>query len=177
MMTVWRSTPAPVDPGPTIAEATTTVPPTAPPAGPTDEERFQDHYVKAQGLIAMGDKAAAAAENTEALAVLPSDPRGLKQRTDIEAMVAPAAPTPVPVPSSTPTAVPAGNAREIKEAPASTLKVAARTGESATERNNREKIARYHLDDGKKAMDERRVLGRHRSPAARPRRERSAGLW
>jgi tetratricopeptide (TPR) repeat protein len=154
IMTMGRSAPPPVEPSPTIAETTATIPPTAPPAGPTDEERFQDHYGKAQGLIAMGDKAAAAVENTEALAVLPSDPRGLEQRTQIEAMAAPTAPATTPNPAP---AVPGGNAaRDVKEAPPSTLRVAARPGESASERNGRDKIARHHLDDGKKALDERR---------------------
>ena len=68
---------APVQPPAQVAQATTTVPP----AGPTDEERFQDHFAKAQGFIEKGDKASAAAENTEAVAILPSDARGLKQRS------------------------------------------------------------------------------------------------
>ena len=99
--------PEPVNPTPQVAQATTTVPP----AGPTDEERFQDHFVKAQGFIEKGDKTSAAAENTEALAILPTDARGLKQRTDIEAMaVIPAAvpqrhPSPAPV-APTPPATP-----------------------------------------------------------------------
>jgi hypothetical protein len=150
MMVARRPAPPPVDPGPTVAQATTTVPP----AGPTDEERFQDHFVKAQGFIEKGDKAAAAAENTEALTVLPSDPRGLKQRADIEAMAAAPAATPVPDPA--PAAAPPNASKEKEPPPPSTLRVAARPGESAAERNTREKNARYHLDDGKKALEERR---------------------
>ena len=150
MMIARRPAPPPADPGPTVAQATTTVPP----AGPTDEERFQDHFVKAQGFIDKGDKAAAAAENTEALTVLPSDPRGLKQRADIEAMAAAPAATPVPDPA--PVAAPPNASKEKEPPPPSTLRVAARPGESAAERNTREKNARYHLDVGKKALDERR---------------------
>ena len=143
---------APVQPPAQVAQATTTVPP----AGPTDEERFQDHFAKAQGFIEKGDKASAAAENTEAVAILPSDARGLKQRTDIEAMgVVPAAttaattPVPAPVAPTPPVAPPA-------PPPASTLKVPLKTGESVADRNAREKNARFHLDDGKKALDEKR---------------------
>jgi tetratricopeptide (TPR) repeat protein len=61
---------------------TTTVPP-----GPTVEERFQDHFNKAQELIAKPDKAGALAENTQALTALPDDPRGLKQKAEIDAML------------------------------------------------------------------------------------------
>jgi tetratricopeptide (TPR) repeat protein len=135
-----------------VAQATTTVPP----AGPTDEERFQDHFAKAQGFIEMGDKASAAAANTEALAILPTDARGLKQRTAIEAMVvAPpagtAATTPVPAPVA-----PAPPATPAAPPLAPTLKVPLKPGESVAERNARERNARLHLDDGKKALDEKR---------------------
>ena len=58
------------------------------------------------------------------------------------ALPAPAASVPAP-PAATPPLV-------------STLKVAARPGESVAESNRREKIAREHLDDGKRAMDQRR---------------------
>ena len=144
--------PAPVNPTPQVAQATTTVPP----AGPTDEERFQDHFVKAQGFIEKGDKASAAAENTEALAILPTDARGLKQRTDIEAMaVVPAAGTAVATPVPAPVA-PTPPATPPAPPPASTLKVPLKAGESVAERNAREKNARAHLDDGKKALEEKR---------------------
>ena len=142
--------PSPVPPigaTPPVTSVTTTVPP----SGPTPEERFQDHYGKAQGFIEKGDRAAATAENTEALAVLPSDPRGLKQRADIEAMITPPAPTPVPAPPAGP-----GTNATKPPPPISTLTVAPRPGESAAERNSREKLARYHLDDGRKALEERR---------------------
>ena len=56
----------------------------------------------------------------------------------------------------------------------STLRVAARPGESVAERNARERLARYHLDDGKKAMEEKRFsdaidpLQRAMNTSARP---------
>jgi predicted component of type VI protein secretion system len=149
-----RQPPAPpVETNPPVAQATTSVPPTT----PTDEERFQDHFTRAQGLMEKGDKSGATAENAQALTILPSDPRGLKQRTEIEAMTPAALPTPTPVPDPAAATPPLANAGKEKEPPPpSTLRVTARPGESAAERGNREKLARYHLDDGKKAMDERR---------------------
>ena len=123
----------PVETNPPIAQATTTVPP----SGATDEQRFQDHFTRAQGLMEKGDKAGAASENAQALTILPSDPRGLKQRTDIEAMTVAALPAPTPVSAPPPAATPLPNAGKEKEpAPPSTLRVAARPNESAAERNN-----------------------------------------
>jgi predicted component of type VI protein secretion system len=142
--------PAPVETAPPVAPATTTVPP----AGPTDEERFQDHFAKAQGFIEKGDKASAAAENTEAVAILPSDPRGLKQRTDIEAMGAVPPVPPAVTPPTAPVAPPV--AATAAPPPASTLKIPLKSGESVAERNAREKLARSHLDDGKRALEEKR---------------------
>jgi len=103
LIVMMRRDPAapPVEQNPPVAQATTTVPPTA----PTDEERFQDHYTRAQGLMENGDKAGAAAENAQALAILPSDPRGLTQRTEIEAMTVAALPATTPVPESPPLSV------------------------------------------------------------------------
>ena len=142
--------PAPVETAPPVAPATTTVPP----AGPTDEERFQDHFAKAQGFIEKGDKASAAAENTEAVGILPSDPRGLKQRTDIEAMGAVPPVPPAVTPPTAPVAPPV--AATAAPPPASTLKIPLKSGESVAERNAREKLARSHLDDGKRALEEKR---------------------
>jgi tetratricopeptide (TPR) repeat protein len=152
---------------------TTTVPP-----GPTAEQRFQDHFNKAQEFIAKSEKESALAANKEALAALPDDPRGLKQRADIDAMptplvdpplipeggtpppntaaVQPAAPGPT-APGTTPTpgttATPTAPANSTLPP---TLRVEGRSGEPASSRNTREKTAKTHLDDAKKALDDRR---------------------
>ena len=77
--------------------------------------------------------------------------------------------TPVPAPvAATPPATP------LAPPPASTLMVPLKAGESVAERNAREKLARYHLDDGKKAMEEKRftdaidLLQRAMDTSARP---------
>jgi predicted component of type VI protein secretion system len=149
MLSGGGTTPQPETPP--VAEAPPSVaPPTSsvPPPQPTDEDRFREHFDKAQGFITAGDKTNAAAENTAALAILPNDERGLKQRLEIEAIGAPPPPPPGPdVAAKTPK----------KEPPApSSMTVAPRANESASERASREKNARYLLDDGKKAFDERR---------------------
>jgi hypothetical protein len=139
-----ESAPATETPQP-AAQATSTVPPPQ----PTDEERFREHFDKAQGFIQAGDKANAESENTAALAILPNDERGLKQRLEIEGIGAPPAPVPAPGPD-----VAANKKKE--PAPPSSMTVAPRANESASERASREKNARYLLEDGKKAFDERR---------------------
>jgi tetratricopeptide (TPR) repeat protein len=120
--------------------ATTSVPT---PSGPTPEDQFIDHYNKAQALIAANDKAGAEVENAEALKILPSDPRGGQQQATIAAMKPPAnaavTTTTTPTPKET-----------------SPLTVPMKAGETAAQRANREKLARTHLDDGKKALDEKR---------------------
>jgi pSer/pThr/pTyr-binding forkhead associated (FHA) protein len=125
-----------------------------PPPGPTAEERFRDHYDKAQAYLEKGDKASATTENELALAALPSDPRGIKQQADIAALGA------VTLPPDPPPVDPVAPAEAAAEAtpttvppvPATFLKVAAKEGETAPQRNDREKLARFHLDDGKKAL-------------------------
>jgi tetratricopeptide (TPR) repeat protein len=151
---------------------TTTVPP-----GPTAEERFQDHFNKAQELIAKPDRAGALAENTEALAALPDDPRGLKQKAEIDAMATPlvdpplvpeggtpppgtaAGPTSTPGPptpgsASTPgsSPLPAGSPSTL----APTLRVEGRSGEAPSARATREKTAKTLLEEAKKALEDRR---------------------
>jgi predicted component of type VI protein secretion system len=142
-------------PSPPVAEATSTVPP----SGPTDEERFREHFDRAQELIAKGDKDGAAAENAQALTILADDARGLKQRSEIEALGTPT-PTPPPVaapPAGTGTPTTAANGgREAKPPASSPLSVPLKSGESTAERAKREKNARYLLDDGRKAFDEKR---------------------
>jgi pSer/pThr/pTyr-binding forkhead associated (FHA) protein len=134
--------------------------PTPAPAGPTAAERFQDHYDKSQRYIESGDKAAALRENTEALSASPSEPRGLQQQATIAAM-ADAVPPPVDVvPEDTVVAppapdLPAGGGAVVSTV-AATLRVTAKPGETAAERTDREKRARSLLDDGKKALEERR---------------------
>jgi pSer/pThr/pTyr-binding forkhead associated (FHA) protein len=126
------------------------------PAGPTVEDRFQDHYAKAQGFIQQGDKASAGTENAEALKVLPSDPRGLKQQADIAAMID------IPTPPSNgvlPPGPPPPGGEVVSSLP-TTLRVAPKAGETASQRTAREKLARNHLDDGKNALAD------HRYPAA-----------
>jgi hypothetical protein len=151
-------------------QATTTVPP-----GPTAEERFQDHFNKAQELITKSEKESALTENKEALAALPDDPRGLKQKAEIDAMATPlvdpplvpegtappstaAGPTPAPGPptpgsASTPgsSPMPAGSPSAL----APTLRVAIKENETLASRSNREKYAKTFLDEGKKALEER----------------------
>jgi predicted component of type VI protein secretion system len=141
----------PVTEAPPVAQVTSTVP-----APPTDEERFREHFDKAQGFIQAGDKPNATAENTAALAILPADERGLKQRQEIEAIGAPPPAAPETVAAGTPSTSSAAALAAAKKREASPLSVAPRPNESATERATREKNARYLLDDGKKAFDERR---------------------
>jgi hypothetical protein len=135
----------------TTSSTTSTIP-----AGPTPEEVFQDHYGKAQTLIAEGNKTGARDANTAALAALPDDPRGVAQRTAIDALPD----TPVAVPPAGAAATPAGTgpATAASAAPplAETLRVTARGGESNAQRANREKTARGHLEDGKKALAEQK---------------------
>ncbi|MGH9370971.1 MAG: FHA domain-containing protein, partial [Vicinamibacterales bacterium] len=132
--------------------------PPPPPAGPSPEEGFQDRYRQAQEHIGNGDKAAALAANTDALNVLPEDARGLEQRTAIEAMSDstalsaedPSGGSQVETPDiAPPTTKPVPSVQ-------STLRVARVPGERASQRETREKNARFHLDDGKKALEERR---------------------
>lgn len=142
------STTAEVQPQTTI---TTTSVPQAP---PTPEERFLDHYNKAVALIAANDKPGALAENKEALAALPDDPRGLEQQKTIGAMPEPgqtAGPPPPggPLPPGTPQKPPAAPVPEF-------LVVQARPGESEKDRLTRERGARSQLEDGKKAFAEQR---------------------
>jgi tetratricopeptide (TPR) repeat protein len=139
-------TPPATEPPQPVALATSTIPPPQ----PTDEERFREHFDKAQGFITAGDKTNAAAENTAALAILPNDERGLKQRLEIEAIG-----VPPPLPPAPGTDVAAKLPKKEPAAPSS-MTVAPRANESAGERASREKNARYLLDDGKKAFDERR---------------------
>jgi pSer/pThr/pTyr-binding forkhead associated (FHA) protein len=145
-----RKSPAPestiVSDSSTTSSTTSTVP-----AGPTPEEVFQDHYGKAQTLIVEGNKTGARDENTAALAALPDDPRGVAQRTAIDGLPD----TPVAAP---PTAVetPPGTSPVAAPPLAETLRVTARAGESNAQRANREKTARTHLEDGKKAVAEQK---------------------
>jgi tetratricopeptide (TPR) repeat protein len=137
----------------TTTPATTTSIPAA--ATPPPEETFQDHYGKAQTFIQQGNKASAREENTAALAALPDDPRGVAQRTAIDAMLEPGA-TPVPptVGEGTPgpaTASPKPAAPPVPE----TLRVAVRQGEPEKERATREKTARSQLEEGRKALADR----------------------
>jgi hypothetical protein len=152
---VLRKSPAPestvVSSSSTTSSTTSTVP-----AAPTPEEVFKDHYDKAQTLIAQGNKTGARDENTAALAALPDDPRGVAQRTAIDAL----AETPVAAPPAAVagTAPGTGPAAAASAAPplAETLKVTARAGESNAQRANREKTARGHLEDGKKVLAEQK---------------------
>jgi hypothetical protein len=97
------------------------------------------HLAKAEESIAAADKAAALAANAEAAALLPSDQRVLDQRAKIDAMVDPNA---------------AQKTSTIPAAPNS-LTVSRKQGETAAERESRDKNARYHLADGIKAYQER----------------------
>ncbi len=146
-----RRSPAPV-------VALPSAPPVTPPSGPTVEQQFRDHYDKAQGYIEKGDKAAAATENAEALKLLPSDTRGLEQQTRVVAMIDPTTP-PEPPPVETPAdggKTATGLIPPPPKPERSTLMVAPIAGETASQRSEREKRARDHLDDGKKALEERR---------------------
>jgi tetratricopeptide (TPR) repeat protein len=128
----------------TVASTTTTVPVVV----LTPEEQFQEHYTKAQALIAANDKAGATLENAEALKFLPADPRGVEQQVAIGKMKEPGQ-----IASATTTA-PAAQQRENQ--PTSSLSVPIKPGETPAARAAREKLARSHLDDGKKALDEKR---------------------
>ena len=166
-------------PAPEVAQATTTVPP-AP--APTDEERFQDHFDKAQGLIEGGRQGSAPQPKTRRR--WPScrtTSAASKQRADIDAIGAPPAPPPANVnpAAATPAATVAAAAAAAQKKNRRDAFVAhgrrGRTNRPASA-PRREKNARYHLDDGKKALEERRYAERDRSAAARARDERSAGL-
>jgi tetratricopeptide (TPR) repeat protein len=151
----FKKSPAPettiVSDSTTTSSTTSTVP-----AGPTPEEVFQDHYGKAQALIAEGNKTGARDANSAALAALPDDPRGVAQRTAIDAL--PDTPVTAPpaaaagTPPGTGPGTPASGAPPIAE----TLRVTARAGESNAQRANREKAARGHLEEGKKALAEQK---------------------
>jgi tetratricopeptide (TPR) repeat protein len=140
--TMFRRTP----PEPPPVTTTTTVPVTTSvpaPSGPTPEEQFVEHFNKAQELIAANDKAGAETENAEALKILPADPRGVQQQSAIAAMKPPAiagATTTVPAPPK----------------PTSSWTVTPAAGETASQRSNRENLARGHFEDGKKAFDDKR---------------------
>jgi tetratricopeptide (TPR) repeat protein len=141
----------------TVANPTTTPPTTSSipaPTGPAPEEAFQDHYAKAQAFIQQANKAAAREENTAALAALPDDPRGVAQRTAIDAMPEPGAPA---QPSLADGASPPGTSPTKLAAPPlpEPLRVSARPGEPEKERATREKNARTQLEDGRKALSER----------------------
>jgi predicted component of type VI protein secretion system len=156
-VTFLRKSPAPestvVSDASTTSSTTSTVP-----AGPTPEEVFQEHYGKAQTLIAEGNKTGARDENTAALAALPDDPRGVAQRTAIDALPE----TPVSAPPAAATGTPPGTApaAAASAAPpiAETLRVTARAGETNAQRSTREKTAKTHLDDGKKALAEQKYI-------------------
>lgn len=140
------------------AANTTTAPPTTTsvpgPAGPTAEETFQEHYTKAQAFIQQANKTSAREENVQALAALPDDPRGLEQRTAIDAM---------PEPGAAPTSPAANGTAPVSTAPSKpvappapeTLRVSARQGETEKERVTREKTARTQLEEGRKALESR----------------------
>jgi len=139
--------------------ATTTTPPTTTsipaPATPNPEETFLDHYAKAQAFIQQGNKASAREENTAALAALPEDPRGVAQRTAIDALPEPGA-TPAPPAVADGTAPPAAASPKPVAPPLpETLRVTARQGEPEKERATREKTARSQLEEGRKALADR----------------------
>jgi pSer/pThr/pTyr-binding forkhead associated (FHA) protein len=124
------------------------------PAVPTPEEVFQEHFTRAQTLIAEGNKSGARDANTAALAALPNDPRGLEQLKAIEALVDPNA----PATAATPTGAAPGTPKPaVVSTVPETLRVTARAGEPERERANREKTARAQLDEGRKALAERRL--------------------
>ncbi len=129
-----------------IATTTTTTTSTVPPE-PTSEELLQAHLAKADEYIASGDKAAALAENTQASTVLPSDQRVIDQRAKIDAMADPTVLADPPlIPEPGPTSPPA--------AP-SPLSVSRRANETRAQREARDKAARGHLENGKKAYLDR----------------------
>jgi hypothetical protein len=134
------------------SSSTTSTPTTSTvPAPPTPEEVFQDHYNKAQTLIAEGNKSGARDENTAALAALPNDARGLEQLKVIEALVDPNAPaTTSPATASAPPKSPVSTVPEP-------LRVAAKPGEPERDRAARENAARGHLDQGRAALAEHRI--------------------
>jgi tetratricopeptide (TPR) repeat protein len=133
----------------TTPTTTSSIPGAAP---PTPEEAFQDHYGKAQAFIQQGNKASAREENTAALAALPDDPRGVAQRTAIDGMPEPGAPTPLPNGTT-----PAGTGLKPTPSPSlpESLRVSARAGESEKDRATREKAAMKSLEDGRKALSDR----------------------
>jgi pSer/pThr/pTyr-binding forkhead associated (FHA) protein len=140
----------------TVANTTTTPAATSSipaPTGPTPEEVFQDHYGKAQAFIQQANKASAREENTAALAALPDDPRGVAQRTAIDAMPEPGAPA---QPGLADGPVPPGSSPKPAAPPLpETLRVSARQGEPEKERATREKNARSQLEEGRKALADR----------------------
>jgi pSer/pThr/pTyr-binding forkhead associated (FHA) protein/tetratricopeptide (TPR) repeat protein len=135
------------DPPPLVSETTTMIPAEGP-KEPIDEERFQEQFNRAQAVIESGDKASAIRANTEALNVLAADTRALEQQVRILEM------------PDRPGATPLGEKVIIPPPPLQivlpTLKVPQRTGETLAQRAAREKIAKDHLDQGKRALDEQR---------------------
>jgi serine/threonine protein kinase/tetratricopeptide (TPR) repeat protein len=156
------SSEATISKGPTPPDPTTPIRPSAPvftpPASPTrpqPELLFQDHFSRAQVLIAEGNRAAARRENLAALSALPDDPRGLAQRAAIDALAdtsVAAAPAAAAPPSPAITLSPTPNPPAIAE----TLQVTARAGETNAQRASRERTAKGHLEDGKKALAEQK---------------------
>ena len=144
--------------GTETAANTTTAPPTTTsipaPTGPTAEETFQDHYAKAQAFIQQANKTSAREENVLALAALPDDPRGVEQRTAIDAMPEPGATTTSPGANGT-APLNAASPKPVAPPLAETLKVSLRPGETEKERATREKTARTQLEDGRKALENR----------------------
>ena len=148
---------SPTSTAPETAANTTTVPQTTTsipaPAGPTAEETFQDHYAKAQAFIQQANKTSAREENVLALAALPDDPRGVEQRTAIDAMPEPGATTTSP--GANGTAPPGTTSPKPPPSVPEWLRVSARQGETEKERATREKTARTQLEDGRKALEGR----------------------
>ena len=140
--------------GPTPPPPTTTSSVPAP-VTPAPEEVFQDHYGKAQTFIQQGNKASAREENLAALGALPDDPRGVAQRTAIDAMPEPGA-TPAP-PAGAGGVPPPGTVPPKPTVPplSETLRVTVRQGEPEKERATREKNARSQLEEGRKALADR----------------------
>lgn len=137
-------------PPPTTTITTSSVPPAQ---APTPEERFLDHYNKAVALVAANDKPGALAENKEALAALPDDPRGLEQLKTITAM-----PEPGQTASGLPPGAPPGTQTPKPAAPQipEFLRVEVKPGESEKDRLTRERGAKTQFDEGKKALGEQR---------------------
>jgi tetratricopeptide (TPR) repeat protein len=143
-------------PGSTTAEVQpqTTITTSSVPSGPTPEDRFLDHYNKAVALIAANDKPGALAENKEALAVLPDDPRGLEQQQTIGAMPEPGQTAGAPPGGAQP---PPGTTQKPPAPPVPEfLVVQAKPGESEKDRLTRERGAKGQLDEGRKALAEQR---------------------